>query len=201
MDVKTEILGVKETQEAFRRIMTDSPGMDKRLRAAIRKILGEVQRKLQEDASSGLRMNSDPRQAYKAVRRSVYKRIFGGNVSILSSNRAGASTGYFAPRSGHTGRGGNRWGRSADTIRMQGYGGSSRGMILRYLNEGTHNGDRHITSYTDRTGARHDLRSGYGNRGYIAARNWFGRKSEAELEKVAVKIDSIINEILKGEFF
>lgn len=197
MEIQIETLGLKETQEAFKRIMTDSPGMDRRLRSAIRRILSEVVRRMSADAKAGLNMKSDPRQAYRAVRHSVYRRIFGGNVNIVSRGQGGSSFDWMT-RPVRTGRGGNRWGRSERTRQISGYTGKDRGIVLRILNAGTPG--RIITSYTDRTGSRHSIMSGTGNRGSISPRNWFAPKSMAEMERAAQQIDQIINDILKDEF-
>lgn len=192
-----EIQGLKEQIKRVREIMTDSPGMEKRLREALGKALAKVRKRLMDDARTGLGMQSDPRNAYKAVLYTIYSRLLGGNVSILQRRKAGRPGAYVAPRSGHIGRGGNRWGRSARTEAMQGYEGTDRGFALRFLNSGTV--PRKIHSYTDRGGVKNDTTRG-GNRGAIASRNWFGTKSKAELEKIVPEIDTLINEIINGTF-
>ena len=68
------------------------------------------------------------------------------------------------------------------------------------MNAGT--ADRGITSYTDRTGTRHSLGSASsqniktraltGNRGSIAARNWFMSASESSLANAAANIAELV---------
>ena len=193
-----EIEGLKDQQEKFKRLMTDSPGMDKRLRDAIRKGLIEVQKVLQSQAASGLGMKSDPRRAARAVQKAVYKKIFGGDVNILQKRSAGRSGNYEPPRKGLPARGGNRWGVSDRTRQVSGYQGSDRGFILRFLNAGADG--RKITSYTDTGGARHTLKTGSGNRGSIPASNWFGGASLSAMNAAAGKIEEIIDKIINEEF-
>ena len=138
----------------------------------------------------------------------MYKRILGGQVNILQKRTAGAPTNYQKPRKGLPKRGGNRWGRSERTKQMEGYQGMDRGFVLRFLNAGTT--DRMITSYTDRTGTRHNLGSGStanfrthatgGNRGSISARNWFGPASQKALENASQQMQELIDRIIAQEF-
>lgn len=208
-----EIEGLKEHQEKFQRLMTDSPGMDKRLRDAIRKVLRSVQKVLQSQAASGLGMKSDPRHAVRAVRASVYRKIFGGNVNILQKRRAGSSGSYTPPRKGLPNRGGNRWSVSARTRQIDGYMGSDRGFILRFLNAGAT--DRRIGGFrTDdhRGNVKRGSQGGdvnkygklsnvnTGNRGSITARNWFGGISLGEMNAAAGEIEEIIDKIINEEF-
>lgn len=178
------IQGIDDLNKKLKQLETDSPGFEKRLRATIRKAIGEVRSALSKNARSELQMKSDPRSAYKAVRNSVYKRIFGGQVNILQSRRAGARSAYEPPRKLQPGqRGGNRLPRSKRTEQLMGYEGKDRGFILRFLNLGTNNRTTH-----------------YGNRGSIAARNWFAGRSQQEMEKVAERIQEIVDKIIKDEF-
>ena len=81
-------------------------------------------------------------------------------------------------------------------------------IIEGFMNAGTD--DRSITSYTDRTGTRHNLNSGSsqnwkthaltGNRGSITARNWFGGASHKALEKASVQLQELIDRIIANEF-
>ena len=203
------IEGLDALDKKLAQIKTDNPGFEKRLREAIRKILGEARANLQRNAANGLNMNSDPRKAYKAVRMAVYRRIFGGQVNILQSRKAGASHFYAPPHKGTKdpyGRGGNRRPRSQRTIDVMSYQGVDRGFILRFLNQGTTN--RNITHLTEIKRAdgtskfRYTSNGGkYGNRGAIAARNWFGNASIQELERHASNLEAIIDDIIEGVFF
>ena len=202
------ITGLSEFEEKLKKLKTDNPDFEKRLRGAIREILKEARNELSGDAQTGLQMQSDLRKAYKAVRYAVYKRILGGQVNILAKRKAGTPTNYRKPLKGLPKRGGNRWGRSQRTKDIEGYEGTDRGFILRFINAGT--ADRMITSYTDREGQRHTLRSGStsniktratgGNRGSIAARNWFGSASHKELENASAQMQELIDKIIAQEF-
>lgn len=132
-------------------------------------------------------MKSDPRKAYKAVRMAVYRKIFGGQVNILSKRKVGAMHFYAPPRKlddSPNQRGGNRRKRSERTTTMMSYQGSDRGMILRWLNDGTYQSNPRVTRY--------------GSRGSIARRGWFGQASHADMELAAERLDKIIDDIIKG---
>ena len=201
-----EITGLDERIKKFGEASTKNPMMRKRINEVIRTALREVRKKLQNEAKSGLDMQSDPRRSYKAVRMAVYRRIFGGQVNILQSRKAGAGHFYAPPRKGTSdpkGRGGNRRPRSQRTIDLMSYEGVDRGFILRFLNQGTTT--RNITHLTEVKRAdgtskfRFTSNGGkYGNRGSIAARNWFGNASLRELERVASNLDAMIDNILEG---
>lgn len=198
-----QITGLNEFEEKLNKLKTDNPGFEKRLRGAIRKVMGEVRAKMQQSAKSDLGMNSDPRHAYKAVRYAVYKRIFGGQVNILQSRRAsGNRSSYEPPRKGSTGRGGNRMKRSGRTEQLMSYEGSDRGFILRFLNAGTE--PRYIGGRNGRNEAERtrfiESHEGKGFRGRISPRNWFGPRSQRELEIAAGHIQEIIDRVIKEEF-
>ena len=200
------ITGLEEFEKKLKQLETTNPGFEKRLRDVIRKVLGQVRAALQKDAKSGLQMKSDPRKAYKAVRYAVYKRIFGGQVNILQSLKAGNGSLYEPPRKGtrdSKGRGGNRVKRTERTSKIMSYTGKDRGFILRFLNAGT--ADRAINSMGGkslRTGGVSILatKSLGGNRGSITARNWFGSRSHKELENAAANIQEIIDKVINDEF-
>lgn len=177
------IEGIDELEKKLKSLRTTDPTFEKRLRGAIREILKEARNELSKNATSGLDMKSDPRQAYRAVRFSVYKRIFGGQVNILQSRKAGAGRLYEPERKGLPKRGGNRMKRSKRTEQLMSYQGKDRGFILRFLNQGTQSRTSHG-----------------GNRGSITARHWFGSASIQELEKAAEKLQGIVDRVLKEEF-
>ena len=197
------ITGLDAFEKKIKEIETTNPGFEKRLRGVIRKVLGEARAKLSKDATSGLQMKSDPRKAYKAVRYAVYKRLFGGQVNILQSRKAGAMNLYEPPKKGLPKRGGNRVLRSKRTTDIMSYQGKDRGFILRFLNQGT--GDRAIHQMGNRalrTGGVSILatKSLGGNRGSISARNWFGGASQRELENIAGHLQDIIDKVINDEF-
>lgn len=209
-----EVEGLAEQVKQLRAMMSDDPGFRKRVNNVIRQVLKEARNEISQDAAGIL--DNDPRKAYKAVRSAVYKRILGGQVNILARKKAGSAGSYVKPRKGLPLRGGNRWGRSKRTIKMEGYEGMDRGFVLRFFNAGTF--DRAIRSYTDKSGEKHDLGSGSvshlltnrsgkivghavgGNRGQIAPRNWFSASSHKALERASVQIQDLIDRIIAKDF-
>ena len=202
-----EVTGLEERIKKMGELSTKNPEMRKRINEVIRQTLAKVRKSLQDDARSGLDMQSDPRNAYKAVRMAVYRRLFGGQVNILQSRKAHGGRLYEPPRRGTSdpkGRGGNRALRSGRTEQLMSYQGADRGFILRFLNAGT--GDRAIHSM-----GGHNLRTGSvsviktrslgGNRGAIKARNWFGPRSQAEMERAAQNLDKMIDDIITGVMY
>ena len=160
--------------------------------AAMRKLISQEVSKARAavaQAASGA-LKNDPREAWKAVRRSVYKSILGGQVNILNQKGAASgSNGYRPARkldSNPHQRGGNRRKRSAETDRIDGYVGKDRGFILRFVNSGT---------------AERQTR--YGRRGSITARNWFPnigqRELEAAAERLAAEIDRELVRIMENK--
>lgn len=196
------ISGLDALDKKLSQLKTDSPGFEKRLRGAIRKILGEARANLRKDAAKELDMKSDPRHAYKAIRFAVYKKIFGGQVNILNSRKAGAETNYKPPRTLVQGkRGGNR--RTRTSRDLDKYEGVDRGFILRWLNNGMTKTSPRVIKFTEndrRKVDRWNKHPNTGNRGSIAARNWFKGASLQELQKVASEMDELINKIIKEEF-
>ena len=200
------IKGIDELDKKLAQLKTDSPGFEKRLRDVIRKILGHARANLRKDAASGLGMESDPRHAYKAVRFAVYKRIFGGQVNILQSRKAGKGHLYEPPRKGTSdpkGRGGNRRLRTRRTEDLMSYEGIDRGFVLRFLNNGmTKNNPRtiHFTANQSRKVDKWNKHPNTGSRGAITARNWFRGASLKEMQSVMAEMQQLIDKIIKEEF-
>ena len=196
--------GLSEFEKKLQQLRTDNPGFEKRLREVIRKILGHARANLRKDAASGLGMDSDPRNAYKAVRFAVYKRLFGGQVNILQSRRAGAMHLYEPPRTLDPGkRGGNRRQRSQRTTNLMRYNGVDRGFILRWLNGGmTKTNPRaiHFTENPNRKVDKWNKHPNTGFRGAIAPRGWFRNASLQELQDAAGKMQQLIDKVIKDEF-
>lgn len=187
-----------------------NPAMEKKVQGLIRKVLGAVRKNLGQAARE--KMKSDPRNAYKAIRSVVYKRLLGGNVNILNKRRASNAGGGYTPtrtlRSGQ--RGGNRRARSERTMKLESYEGSDRGFILRFLNAGTE--ERYIRFLPDsrrehvNRGSKGGNMKKYGktintgHRGHIAKRNWFGNRSQREMETAAQNLSQFIDALIKQEF-
>lgn len=176
--------GLEERRQELEQLMTTNPATKRELQAIIKKAINNARRRIVEDAQDVL--ENDPREAYRAVRSSVYKQILGGQVNILSPRRRGAGTSYQRPRkldeNPHQ-RGGNRRRRNKTTIRIDSYQGKDRGFILRFQELGT----------ADRS-------TRYGDRGHIRARGWFGRSSAFQMEAAATEVAQEIENMLASEF-
>ena len=184
-----EVTGLDELSKKLDRLQAHDSQMEQRITKIIREAIKAARSMVTADAKGAV--GNDPRHAYKAVRSMVYKRILGGNISILQKRKAGSGkSGYEPPRTLRPGqRGGNRVPRSARTQQMMDYEGSDRGFILRFLNSGT--GQR--TAGT-RNGRLH------GNRGSIAARNWFPSSGQRAMNAAAQYIIDEIDRLIAEEF-
>lgn len=170
--------GLQEHKAILDSLLMKNPEMEKRVKAIIRKVLKAARSDVSKDAKSVL--TNDPRHAYKAVKSVVYKRILGGNISILNRrNSTGKTTSYEPLRTlRHGQRGGNRVPRSNRTQQVMSYEGVDRAFIMRFINSGTHN----------RTaGSRGGKLSG--NRGSIPARDWFGNASQRAMMKAIERME------------
>ena len=197
-----EIKGLDERIKQLGEASTKNPVMRQRINEVIRAMLARVRKDLQDHAQSGLQMKSDPRKAYRAIKMAVYRRIFGGNVSILSPRRAGTLRLYEPPRHPSR-RGGNRIKRVPEgrTETMMSYQGGDRWMVLQWLNNGTR--PRYAGhGRNGRTEAEYNKfildHEGRGFRGSIAPRNWFGPASTQQLRNAAANLDKMIDDIVSG---
>jgi len=197
-----EITGLEERIKKFGELSTKNPEMRRRINEVIRKVLLEVRRAMQRSAKVGLNMNADPRSSYKAVRMAVYRRIFGGQVNILQSYNSMPGVYYEPPRKLIAGqRGGNRMRQSDRTRDIMSYQGADRGFILRFLNDGTESRYAGHGRNGQSISKRNRFINDYGGRGYrgsIAKRNWFGPRSQYEMEHAARNIDALIDDIVQG---
>lgn len=156
--------------------------MEKRVEKIVRQVLLKARNRVSRDIRGSL--GSDPRQAYRAVKHMVYKRILGGNISILNKRRR---SGKMAPlptnpdRKGK--RGGNRTPRTKRTEDLITYWGTDRGFILRFLNSGTD-----------------QRQSRYGNRGSIPTRNFFASAGQEEMEAAAQQLSELIEQEFNNTF-
>ena len=183
-----EVDGLVKQREELERLMMGNPQMEKRVQKLIRKVLMAARKQVSQSAKGAMR--SDPRQVYKAVKTSVYRRILGGSVSILNKRKAGAPGNYEPPRKLRPGqRGGNRVPRGSRTQQVMSYRGEDRSFILRFLSQGTE----------QRTAGTRGGRLS-GNRGSIAPRNFFGNSSHRALQQAAAELDKLIDEMIKQEF-
>ena len=176
-----------ENNAKLERLLTTSPDMDTKVRRITRRALAQAQKKLQ-----GVAMPFSTKEAYKAVRKAVYKKVIGGNLNIISPNRCNGNRAPLPPvihrletetnRAGNH-RGGNRIPRSSRTEDLLTYMGEDRGFILRFLTDGT---------------AQRANR--YGNRGSITGNNWFANTSRGVMEWAAGEIDRMLDQLIAEEF-
>lgn len=169
---------ILKVKESFDAALSSSPEMEMKLRKIVRDEIAAARAGMVNRARNAL--GNDPRGAAQSVRSSVYKSLLGGQVNILEGRGGGSSSSYSPPRTLREGqRGGNRRPRSARTEQVDGYGPGQRGFILRFVNSGTS-----------------ERKTRYGNRGSIAARNWFRTAGDAELNAAAERIARVIEEEL-----
>lgn len=167
---------IERQRKALEAALSNNPETEKRLRKFIREVLIDARKNMIGDAQSA--MKDDPRGSAYSIRTSVYKAILGGNVNIFDSRKAGKRTTYIRERTldkNKKQRGGNRRPKTYDTMRINSYGPHDRGFILRFVNDGT--------------GIR---KTRYGNRGAIAARNFFGPSAQRWVQQAADNLNRLI---------
>ena len=183
LEVNNEV--IVEQKQVLEQALSTNPKTQKALRKLIQQVLKEAREQVVNATRGSL--SSDPRGAAQGIRRIVYKKILGANLNILDrQKRAGKPTDYEPPRKldqNPRQRGGNRVPRGARTNTVMHYGPSDRQWILRIVNSGTINGDR--TAGT-KGGKLH------GNRGSIAARNFFGPSASSSLMKADDNVEQKI---------
>ena len=180
--------------------MTTDPKMRKAIQQHIREAIWEARKEMINSVSFA---NGDPRQSLRAIRNSVYEKILGGQINIRrAKSDHGGGNGYTPPRKLTPGqRGGNRRPRSERTEQINRGSPLDRGWILNILNKGTKtrvigfrntvkgNRDRYNASVT-RISRGYTARTG--NRGSIAARNWFMSSAESAMANAAANIAEMI---------
>lgn len=179
---------VVEQRKVLEQALSTNPKTQKALQKLIQQVLAEARSQV-VNATKGA-LQSDPRGAAQGIRRMVYKKILGANLNILDRYKAGKPSSYEPPRKldrNPRQRGGNRVPRSARTDAVMHYGPSDRLWILRIVNSGT--GQRHAGNRGGRLN---------GNRGSIAARNFFGPNANDALMKAAENLATLIDTELEA---
>jgi hypothetical protein len=189
---------ISNQEKNLRAAMSTDPKMRKVIQQHIREALFEARR----DVMAAFPAEHDPREARRAIRTSVYDKVLGGNINILTGKKAHGTNNYEPQRTLTPGqRGGNRRKRSERTKQIMSYAPLDRGFILRFVNSGTKtrvigfrntlkgNRDRYNSRVTRIT--RGD-KANTGNRGAIAARNWFKQSAESALGTAAANIAEMI---------
>ena len=194
---------ILEQQRVLEAALSTNPKTQKALQKLIRRALMEARASLSDYIKTKLD-NGDPRGAARAVRTSVYKKILGGNINILNSKKAHGINSYEPPRTLQPKqRGGNRRPRSPRTNKVMHYAGEDRQFILRFVDSGTkQRAIERLTEVKRKSGGskfvwRQDA-SKYGNRGSIAARNFFKTGADPRLKRATEYLADLINEELEA---
>ena len=174
---------VMRQKAALESMLVSNPDTAANIRKLITQEIAKARAAISQSAKGA--MASDPRQAYKAVRRSVYKSILGGQVNIFNPRGGASSSGSSFAKARKLDnhphqRGGNRRKRSARTDQVDGYVGKDRGFILRFVN----------------SGISKPRQTRYGNRGVIPARNWLATSGQKDLEAAAERLSALIDKEL-----
>jgi hypothetical protein len=153
-------------------------------------MLTKEAKKVRQNISKDVQNNieNDPRAAYQAVKRKLYKKVLGFNVSILNPKKGSVKSMrlYHKPRKLDTNphqRGGNRRTRSGETKAIDGYFGKARAFVLRFYNSGT---------------SMRQTR--FGNRGAVPSRRVFEASATFQMEGAMGEISQMIEEIMEKEF-
>lgn len=192
-----EFDGFVKQRKELEGLLMSNPDMEKKVQKIIRAVLSHVRKDVSQSARGA--MNADPRQAYKAVKTSVYRRILGGSVSILNKRKAGTKFSAYEPPRNPSPRGGNRRARSQRTNDVMNYAGSDRAFILRFLNEGTQNRTVEFMQNSSRKVDKWNKHPNTGFRGRIAPRNFFSNSSHTAMQKAAGDLQQLIDELIKQE--
>ena len=189
---------ISNQEQNLRAAMSTDPKMRKVIQQHIREALFAARR----EVMAAFPAENDQRQSRRAIRTTVYEKILGGNINILTGKTAHGGGGYKPPRTLTPGqRGGNRRKRSERTKQIMAYGPMDRGFILRFVNSGTKTrviGFRNTvkanrSAYENRvTRINRGEKSHTGNRGSIAPRNWFMHSAESALGNAAQMIADLI---------
>lgn len=182
---------LQDTVKRFESMQISGRELEKTLHKLVSNVIKEVRNRMIEDAKGVIgtgykHSGGDPRQAYRAIKRMVYKRVLGGNVSILQKPRGSVKKVPVpdqkfklktALNSKGNHRGGNRIKRSQRSEDLMSYWGTDRGFILRFLNSGTDTRQSRI-----------------GNRGSISARNWFPSAGLEEMKAASEQLAQLIEQ-------
>lgn len=176
----------RQVNEALARLMITHPDTRKRIKKMLQEEAKKVRKNISKDVHNN--MPNDPRRTYAAVKRSLYKRILGFNVSILNPRRGSVKAmSLWRPHrkldDNPNQRGGNRRLRSDRTNQVDGYMAAFRAFVLRFNNSGTA-----------------DRETRFGNRGAIRTRRVFETSASFQMEGAMNEISQIIEEIMSEEF-
>ena len=174
--------GIEEVRNQLAALSVGNPKFHAKVESIMHKALAIIKKDIQDNAKSVMR--DDPRQAYKAVVYTVYRRVLGGNVNILNRRSRLAPTSYQRPRTLRPGqRGGNRRKQSEKTKRMESYQSFDRSFILYFMNTGTS-----------------QRKTKHGNRGRARGKRFFSQGARAGSAKATAFITQTVDRLWKEEF-
>lgn len=185
---------IVEQRKVLEQALSTNPKTQKALQKLIRKVVMEARGKVVSSAENAIK--NDPRHAARAVRTAVYKKILGANINIYNSRKAHGRNNYEPPRKGVSGRGGNRRTRSPRTSQIMGYAPLDRSFILRWVNDGMTKTNPRVVEFTPNDRRKVDKWNKHpntGNRGAIAARNFFKGAGERALVQAADALANLID--------
>ena len=115
MAIKAEV--DYQLMENQRQVLQAAALTNSALAERLRQIVAAELKAARDSIVNSLRFkNGDPRGTAHSIRRSVYQKLLGGNISILDGRGGGGTNSYEAPRKLRAGqRGGNRRLRSQRT--------------------------------------------------------------------------------------
>ena len=183
---------VLEQKQVLEQALSTNPKTQKALQKLIQQVIAQAR----IDTMNAIKFdNGDPREAVRSIRRSVYKKILGANINIYNSRKAHGSTSYEPPRH-PSHRGGNRIkiDENSRSYKIAHYAPQDRGMILRWVNSGT----QRRQAFGGRMSKRGFDESRGGNRGAIAARNFFRNAGEPALVKAVDALANLIDTELEN---
>lgn len=169
---------VARLKEQLAAIDIEKVDKDKTLKKTVKSELNTVKKTVQQAAKTAI--PNDHAGAWKGVKGMAYKKVTGGNVSILQM-KGGVTLNmsiYNRPHTRYT---------SDRTRKLQSYWGASRNFILRFINQGT------VTRTANGKG-------GNGNRGMITAKRWFRPAAETAMNNAADRIREVYAAVMEKEF-
>ena len=186
MQAEIDEASFEQVNEALARLMVTHPDTKKRIKKMLQAEAKKVRKNISKDVHNN--MPNDPRRAYTAVKRSLYRRVLGFNVSILNPRRGSVKAmALWNPHrkldDNPNQRGGNRRPRSNRTKEVDGYIAASRAFVLRFNNSGTA-----------------DRETRFGSRGAIRTRRVFETSASFQMEGAMNEISQMIEEIMSEEF-
>ena len=175
------------------RLLMTNPDTEKDVRRLVATVLQAAEKEVESAAARAMR-NGDYRNTALSVRHSIYRRVLGGNVNILSGGRG---RGTKPPKVLPSSRG-----RLQKTTDMMGY--RDRSFILRWLDDGTNgrtiehmNGHRMLRQSTSERPKNRYYRfpGSLGARGKVTATHFFGPSANAAIEKAADELVVLLNQM------